>query len=125
MDRINRYCHVIGAQQGLQCHQDLLSQTLLHLWALGEKLHDTVDFRQADHRIFRNVGHGGFTVDCHEMVFTGAGQGNVAHRHHFIYLHLVFDDGNFWEIRVVQAGENFIDIHLGNAMRGFRQAIVG
>lgn len=57
--------------------------------------HDTVDFRQTNNRIFRNVCHGGFTVDSDEVMLAGAGQRNVANRYHLINLHLIFDNGDF------------------------------
>ncbi|MNR06139.1 hypothetical protein D3C85_1222020 [compost metagenome] len=58
------------------------------------------------------------------MMFAGAGQRDIAHGHHFINLHLVFDDGDFWEVGVIQAGENLIDIHFCNAIRRFHQAVI-
>lgn len=68
MHRVNGYRHVVGAEQRLQRDQDLLRQTLLDLRTLGEELHDAVDFRQADHRIFRDIGYRRFTIDGNEMV---------------------------------------------------------
>ena len=58
------------------------------------------------------------------MVFTGAGQGDIAHGNHFIDLHFVFNKGDFREIGVIKTGENFIDIHFGNAMWCFHQTVI-
>ena len=124
MHRVNGYRHVVGAEQRLQRDQDLLRQTLLDLRTLGEELHDAVDFRQADHRIFRDIGYRRFTIDGNEMVFAGAGQGDIAHGDHFIDLHFVFNDGDFREARIIQPGEDLIDIHFGDAMRGLHQTVI-
>ena len=124
MHRIDGNRDVAGPQQRLQRGEDLLRQPLLHLRTLGEELHDTVNFRQANHRIFRDIGHRSFAVNGHKMVFTGAGQGDIAHGHHFINLHLIFDDGDFGEPGVVQSGEDLIDVHFGDAMRGLHQAVI-
>ncbi len=58
------------------------------------------------------------------MVFTGAGQGDIAHRDHFIHLHFVLNDGYLREIGVIEAGKNLIHIHFRDAMRGFHQAVI-
>ncbi len=39
------------------------------------------------------------------MVFTGAGQSDIAHGDHFIDPSFVFNEGDFREIGVIQTGE--------------------
>ena len=124
MNRVDRHRHVVSPQQGLQCGQDLLRQTLLHLRTLGKELHDAVDLGQANDRIFWNIGHRRFTIDGHKVMLAGAGQRDIAYRHHLIDLHLVFNDGDFREVRVIQAGENFVDVHFRDAVRRLHQAVV-
>ena len=116
--------HVIGAQQRLQGNQDLLRQTLLNLRTLREELHNTVDLRQTNHRIFRNVSHGRFTVDSNEVMFAGAGQRDITYRDHLVHLHLILDNGNFREVGVIQARENFVDVHFRDALRRLHQTVI-
>jgi len=103
MGRINGHGHVIGVQQCLQCHQNLLCQALLHLGTLSEETHDEVDLRQADKLITGNIGDPGSTVDGHEMMLAGTGQAYIPHLDHFVHFHLVFDHGYLGKMRVVLA----------------------
>jgi hypothetical protein len=66
----------------------------------------------------------GGTVDGDEVVLTGAGDADVADLDHFLDTHLVIDHGDFWEIEVIEAGKHFVDVHLGDAVRGFAKAVV-
>jgi hypothetical protein len=91
---------------------------------LREETHDAVDFRQTDDAVPGNVGNLGDTVDSDKVVLAGAGQVDVADLDHFIGAHLVIDQGQFREMPVVEARENLAHIHLGDPVRGFRQAVV-
>lgn len=58
------------------------------------------------------------------MVLAGAGYGNVADLHHLVHVHLVLDEGDLGEVRVVEPGENLIDVHLRDAPRRVLQGVI-
>ena len=124
MHRVNGYRDVAGTEQSLQRGKNLLRQALLHLRTLGKELHDAVNFRQADYRIFRDISNGRFAVNRHKVMFTGTGQRDIADRHHLVNFHFVFNNGDFRESGVIQTGENLINVHFCDAMRSFHQAVV-
>ena len=124
MHRINRHRHIIRPEQRLQRGENLLGQAFLYLWALGEELHNAVNLRQTNNRIFRNIRHRRFAIDSDKVVFAGAGQRNIADRDHLVHLHFIFNDGDFREVGVIETGENLIDIHFRNAMRSFHQTVI-
>jgi D-alanine-D-alanine ligase len=113
-----------GVEQGLQGEQHLLGETLLYLWALGEEGHDAIDLGKSDHLALRDVGHAGRAIDGDEVVFAGRGQIDAIDAHHFLHLHLVLDHGELREIGVVQAAEDLVDVHLGDAPRGVHEAVI-
>ncbi len=125
MGRLDADGHVLGAEQGLQRQQDLLGEPLLHLGPAGEELHDAVDLRQTDHLAAGNVGHVGKAVYGDEVVFAGAGQADVPHHDHLVHLHLVLDHRHLGEGGIVEAGEDLVHVHLGNAVRRLCQTVVG
>ena len=108
----------------MQRGENLLSQAFLDLRALGEELHNAVNLRQTDDRIFRDIGHRRFAINRDEVMFAGAGQRDIANRDHLINLHLIFNDGDFREVGVIEAGENLIDIHFSDAMWRFHQTVI-
>ncbi len=125
MGRLDADGHVPGAKQGLQRQQDLLGQPLLYLGTTGEELHDAVDLRQANHLAAGNVGYVGKAVYGDEVVLAGAGEVDVPHHDHLVHLHLVLDHRHLGEGGIVEAGEDLVHVHLGNAVRGLGQTVVG
>ena len=101
-----------------------MRQSFLNLGSLRKKTNDAVDLGKPDYLVLRNVGYPGGSIDGDEVVFTGAGQADIAYLDHFLNPHLVVDDGNFGEIKIIETPENLVDIHFCNAMRRFGQAIV-
>ena len=124
MGGVDRDRDIVGFEQGLQGDQYLLRQAFLHLRTLREETHDAVDLGQADDFILRDVSHLCGTVDRDEMMFTSAGDADVADLDHFLDTHLVIDYGDLREIEVVESGKHFVDVHLGNPVRCFAQAVV-
>ena len=125
MGRLDADGHVPGAEQGLQRQQDLLGEPLLHLGTAGEELHYAVDLRQPDHLATGDVGHVGQPVYGDEVVLTGAGETDVPHHDHLVHLHLVLDHRHLGEGGVVEAGEDLVHVHLGDAVRRLGQTVVG
>lgn len=50
------------------------------------------------------------------MVFIGIGQSDIVYGDYFIDFYFVFNEGDFWEVGVIQIGENFIDIYFSDVM---------
>ena len=57
-------------------------------------------------------------------MLAGAGEVDVLDTNHFLNVHLVLDHGDLGELRVIESAEYLIDVHLGDAMRRFFQAVI-
>ena len=71
------------------------------------------------------IGHLGPAVDGHEVVLAGAGEVDVAHLDHLVRAHLVVDQRQLGESGVVESGKDLVNVHLGDAVRRLREAVVG
>ena len=116
--------HVLGLEERLESHQDLLGEALLHLRPPREELHDAVDLGEADDALLRHVGDLRLAVYRHEMVLAGACDGNVADLYHLVDVHLVLDEGNLRKVRIVEPGENLVDVHLRDAPRRVLEGVI-
>ena len=67
----------------------------------------------------------GQPVDGDEVVLAGAGEADVPHHDHLVHLHLVLDHRHLGEGGVIEAGEDFVHVHLGNAVRCLCQTVIG
>ena len=98
---IDAHRDIVGLQQGLQRHQNLLGEAFLNLRALCEKAHNPVYLGQADNLVSGNVGHAGGAIDGDKVMFAGTGEADVANFDHFFDTHLVLDVGDLGEVEVI------------------------
>ena len=115
--RIDGYRNILSAEQCLHGDKHLLCQPLLYLWTLREKPDETIDLAETNNGVFGNISHFCRAIYCDEVMLACAGEIDVVDADHLFDLHLVFNHRDFRKMRIVEPAENFIHVHLRNAMR--------
>lgn len=57
-------------------------------------------------------------------MFIGVGQCDIVDGDYFIYFYFIFNEGNFWEISIVEVGENFVNVYFSDMMWCFYQIVI-
>ena len=120
----NIHCNIVSFKDSLEGCQDLLSESLLHLWSLSEKSHESIEFTQTKDLILWDVSKSSSAVESHKVMLASGGKCDIVDSDHFCVLHFVIDSGDFWKVSIVQSGEDFFNKHFSDSQGGLFDAVI-
>ena len=58
------------------------------------------------------------------MVLAGAGKIDLVDADHLLDVHFVVDNGDLWELGVIESRKDLVDVHFCDSMRGFLKTVI-